>query len=101
MGFRTKRDIRYGSGLVEYTLTWREAFENVAASVRAVFVGGCPADYMSSELEDILCMADNPRLKVLMPLSDEQISQLSRVDERRLRKNPHSPEMIALYRQKN
>ncbi|HUX79508.1 MAG TPA: hypothetical protein VMW10_07200 [Alphaproteobacteria bacterium] len=41
--------------MVRYTLTWKEWFERWRAHRQARDKGGCPADYMSENLENLLC----------------------------------------------
>jgi hypothetical protein len=42
---------------VQYYLAPKEEIEMVLATVKAIFLGGCPADHMSAELEDVLCFS--------------------------------------------
>jgi len=77
MGYsRHKVEIRYGHGIVKYTLTFREQAQVVAANIKSKTHGGCPADHMSAELEDLLCGFVPSRHTLIEALSDNKINKL-------------------------
>jgi len=87
MGIFTRRDFRYGAGLVEYTLSLGEVLQIAMSCPMSILGGGCPADYFSDELESVRFTNDHPRLRLLVPLTDVQLDEMSPSEMRRLRKD--------------
>ena len=75
----TRIDYRYGVGTVKYHLTITELFQIIKANIKAIFIGGCPADHMSMALENLLCGFDGSRHRVIRkPDVDDNIHRTSK-----------------------
>lgn len=63
----TRIDYRYGKGTVKYKLKFIECLQILKAYLKSYFVGGCPADHMTNELENLLCGFDGKRHTIIRP----------------------------------
>jgi len=50
-----RTNYRYGYGWVKYKVTFIEYIQTIIAFIKREFKGGCLADYMSPELEELYC----------------------------------------------
>ncbi len=50
---------------VEYSLTLSESWQLLMARLKSWLFGGCNADYMSEDLEDLLCGYNPIRHKII------------------------------------
>jgi len=48
-------DYRYGYGYVKYRRTIKEYIQTIIAYIKKDLYGGCLADYMSPDLEELYC----------------------------------------------
>jgi hypothetical protein len=56
---------------IEYKLTWKEWFCVLFAFFMSSFFGGCQADYMGSDLEELMC-GDVPCRHKILPIPEEK-----------------------------
>lgn len=69
-------EVKYDTGIVEYTLTTREQIQLIMATVISKLTGFAPADYMRANLEELLCGYVPSRHKVVVSLSNDKLDNL-------------------------
>jgi hypothetical protein len=58
-------------------MTIGEAFATGVAAIKSILFGGAPADYMSPELEELLCTNDVlGRHRIVYPLTNERLGEM-------------------------
>jgi len=58
-------DYRYGYGIVKYNITIIEYIQIMVAYIKRDLYGGCLANYMTQELEELLCGFDSKRHTII------------------------------------